>query len=191
MTDINTVEVNKSLDFISEGLIILDNSGIIRKYNRRAKEILGFAKKQEKHHDAGRIKDGDVIFIVDTIVGDDDGGMDAGDFKKIGIDCHEIKPGQGILRWGIYGEPHGGSYKIINHEYLGLYTLDGFAGNVPFSLILNTAEKYTAIVVNDEEYRLGYINSISNLVIFREAKMVFYQSMGYPVDMVHGFKKYL
>lgn len=179
MTDISNAEVKNSLDFVSEGIIILNNEGIIRKYNRRAKEILGFAKTVEKHHNSGKIAEGDIVFIVDTIVGDDDGGLDSADLKKIGIDCHDIQQGQGILCCGIYGRDIGGSCRIINHEQLGKYTFGGFEGNLSYSLVLNTAEKYTMIKVNDEEYRLDYINSISNLVIFRDCKMVFYQSMGY------------
>ncbi len=179
MSDINNTWINSSLDFVSEGIIILDNDGIIKKYNRRAKEILGFAGTIEKHHNAGRIKEGDMVFIVDTIIGDDDGGVDSDDLKKIGINCDDIQSGQGILCWGIYGEDNRGAFKVINHDSLGVYTLNGFAEDIPYSLVLNTVEKYTAIIVGDEEYRLEYINSISNLVILRDKKMIFYQSMGY------------
>lgn len=179
MNIMNNIEIKSALDFISEGIIILTNDGIIQKYNKRAKEILGFAKIVEKHHNAGHIKEGDMVFIVDTIIGDDDGGADINDFKKIGIDCSEIQPGQGILCWGIYGKDRTGAYKIINHEHLGRYAFDGFAETVPFSLVLSTAEKYTSIIIENEEYRLDYINSISNLVILRDNDMIFYQSMGY------------
>ncbi len=179
MTDISNVEVKSSLDFISEGIIILDNDGVIRKYNRRAKEILGFAEKVEKHHHAGRIKEGDVVFIIDTIVGEDDGGLETADLRKVGVDCNDIQFGQGVLCCGIYGNSHGGSCKAINHEYLGVYALEGVIGGLSYSLVLNTAERYTLIKVNNEEYRLDYINSISNIVIFRDGNMVFYQSKGY------------
>lgn len=179
MTDIDNIEVKSTLDFISEGIIILNNDGVIQKYNRRAKEILGFAKIVEKNHNADQIREGDMVFIVDTILGDDDGGTDAKDLKKIGINCPEIQSGQGILCWGIYGKDNEGAYKIINNEQLGRYILDGYAGNIPFSLVLSTAEKYTSIIVNNEEYRLDFINSISNLVILRNNRMVFYQSLGY------------
>jgi hypothetical protein len=100
-----------------------------------------------------------MVFIIDSIVGDDDGGVEIDDFKKIGINCLEIQPGQGILCWGIYGKEHTGSYKIVNNEQLGRYTLNGFAEDVSFSLTLSTAEKCTSIIVNNEEYRLDYINS--------------------------------
>lgn len=178
---INYWDVRKSkiMDYLSEGVIILDTNGTILEYNKKAKEILGFTRKAERSHEANAIRDGDLVFIIDTIIGDDDGNMVASDFKKIGVNLSNANSGQGILCSGIYGSCDGGIYKLINHESLGTYVLNGNFKNVNFSLVLNTADKYTSIIVNEEEYRLEYINSISNIVIIRDNEMIFYQWLGY------------
>lgn len=170
---------SRILDYLSEGIIILDENGKIEEYNKRAKEILGFTNIGEKSHGANQIMDGDLVFIIDTIIGDDDGNIVAEDFKKIGVNLDSIRQGQGILCCGVYGNTGKGIYKLINHESLGTYVLNGCLENINFSLVLNTADKYTSIIVDNEEYRLEYINSISNIVIIRDKQMIFYQSMGY------------
>ena len=53
--------VNQFTDIMSEGLIFIDDKGIIQIYNNKAKEIFGIINKFDYSHDSGTIEKGDIV----------------------------------------------------------------------------------------------------------------------------------
>ena len=60
------------IDEVSEGLIAVDPHGIIKYYNKMAKEIFGIIYNQGMGHDVGSIIENDIVKTADTRLGEDD-----------------------------------------------------------------------------------------------------------------------
>ena len=56
-------EVQRLMDSLNMGVILLDKDGIIRMCNRRAEEITGISISAGESHPAGKIEDGDIVII--------------------------------------------------------------------------------------------------------------------------------
>lgn len=166
-------------EYIDEGIIIINNKGIIEEYNTKAKEIFGLKSSKGIGHDSGVIKDGDMVFIVDSMFSNDDGGLMAKDLEIIGISGIDIEKNQGLLCCGIYKSIKSNSYKIVTHNKKDIHHLQGEMGGLKYKLELDTINKNTKIVINDTVFEMSYIKSIGNIVIYRENQLIFYQEIGY------------
>ena len=190
----------KSIDisnYIDEGVIVIDNNGIVQMYNKAAKDIFGLSLSVDKGHSKGHIQKGDLVLIVDSMFNLDDGGLTESDLKLIGIDNIEISKDQGLLCYGVFNDTSlKGNYKIIRHQKKGLYNLNDNIKNINFSLSLDTEEKHTNIIVNSESFKLPYIKSIGHMVIIRDDEIIFFQDKGYTArgeaikDILYGKEFY-
>ena len=95
---------NIVIDEASEGLIVVDPHGIIKCYNRMAKEIFGIIYNQGIGHSAGSIVENDIVIIADTMLGEDDGGLTLEDLKNIGVSSQKLKQGDAFVSIGIMGD---------------------------------------------------------------------------------------
>lgn len=89
-------------NMMSEGFIVIDSQGTIQVYNNKAKDIFGISHNQQISHEAGQIKNGDIVIIGDNAIGKDDGNLNSSSLKYIGIDDENIKKGDAIIAIGVY-----------------------------------------------------------------------------------------
>ena len=91
-------------DWLKEGIILVDRAGIIRLYNRKAREIFGLAGDagQTPAHPAGCIQPGDIVIIADNAVGIDDGNLDKELLRRIGVEAPGLARGDGLLAMGVF-----------------------------------------------------------------------------------------
>jgi len=167
-------------DYISEGAIVIDHSGIIQLYNHKAREIFGLSSFEGKGHKSSSIQKGDFIFIVDTMFSIDDGSLQKEDLEILGLYTIAVEKNQGLMCFGQYmGDSAKSGYRVIKHQNKGIYVLSGKIDDLEYKLIMDTKEKYTSIIINGSEFRMDYIKSIANMVMVRDSEIVFYQSKGY------------
>ena len=126
----------------SEGLIYIDNKGIIELYNKKAKEIFGIIYNQGKGHKFGKINRGDIVIIGDNCIGKDDGNLTIKDLKMIGIDDKNIEENNSIIGVGIYGENGKGVYKYSSkNEYKSSIKLNTREFGKNISIIIDYIDK--------------------------------------------------
>ncbi|MEG0775068.1 sigma 54-interacting transcriptional regulator [Clostridium sp.] len=172
-------------DNISEGIIVINTEGIITTYNKIARDIFGILRQEVVGHDAGIIKNGDLVFIVDNKFGKDDGNLIREDLKKISIYDDNIMLEDSILCFGIYNKSEKckdivSNYKIIKPENQnGKATLVGEHKKVSYELSIDYHLKILDIKINSTSYETKYNNGFGHMIILREGKVLFYQSHGY------------
>ena len=190
---------NLFTEMIKEGFIFIDNNGVIKLYNSKAKQIFGLDKQNDIEHSAGQISKGDIIIIGDNCLGKDDGELNYEDLKKIGITSEDVRLGDAFLGVGVYEDysifP---KYRSYGHKELREenYELKVEFQGLPIGV---RVEKDNIIIrVENEEYAMSYINAIGHMVIIDSIskKVKFYQAAGYTArgesisDILRG-KQYL
>lgn len=170
-------------NMMSEGFIVIDSQGTIQVYNNKAKDIFGISHNQQISHEAGQIKNGDIVIIGDNAIGKDDGNLNSSSLKYIGIDDENIKKGDAIIAIGVY------NVEGIKPVYLYQKSKDmtdtlkmetSFLG-IDIGVVIDFINKIITIEVDKQKYTMTYINYIGHMVILdgKTNKMKFYQSQGY------------
>lgn len=175
--------LHEILDNVSQGIIVIDNKGIITTYNKKAKEIFGIFESSKIRHKSGIIQKGDFVFIADNKMGEDDGGLNSKDLQKIGIFDNSITTGDSILAFGVYkGQNNKKNAKYIvsksNEEMNNMY-LQGVYKDITYTLSINFQEKILGIEINGIKYNMEYRYAVGHMVIIRNGTLIFYQSKGY------------
>lgn len=179
------IQMNNKLDdisieeFISEGIILIDKSGTIIRYNSKAKEILGLSGYYETSHEAGRLETGDILLFADTSVGEDDGGVTAEILNKYGVKCDGSIEKKGLLYIGKKDAKNSVRYNIIEKNDEKSHELDCRIDGQSLYCAIDYHNKRATICVNGREFTLGYFLNIANAVIIRNGQLVFYQMKGY------------
>lgn len=171
-------------DMMSEGFIVIDNKGIIRIYNEKAKEIFGIRQEGQKYHKEGKIKPGDIIIVGDNSIGKDDGKIDSATLRFLGITDNNVNTGDSFIVIGVFDEKgiinpvfktlkdnHKENHLSLRTEYL----------KIPMEIEIDFINKVISIKVRDEEFIMNYINAIGHMVVLDGVTkaMKFYQSHGY------------
>ena len=170
-------------DMMSEGFIFIDNRGIIRLYNNKAKEIFGIKDNNTFRHGVGIIENGDIIIIGDNCLGKDDGGLNSESLKCIGIDDKNIELNDAILAIGVFNK--NGMvplYKYVKtDECNDKITLSCNCENVSITSEINFSLKKITICINKDAFVLNYYNSIGHMVVLdsKTKNVKFYQSPGF------------
>jgi transcriptional regulator with PAS, ATPase and Fis domain len=170
-------------DIIKEGLIFIDKDGIIRLYNKKAKEIFGIGNQWTVGHPSGKLDQGDFVIIADNVFGKDDGGLVPQDLKVIGIPEGKVCNGDIVLAAGCYNnekiKPVFRCWK--NTDSVCVFEMSAKFEEVDIFMRIEKNKKIIQIKVRDEEYTMNYISSIGHLVIIdKETKAVkFFQDSGY------------
>ena len=173
------------MDSMNQGMIFLDSNMTIQHCNRRAKEITGIVFDTQESHEAGCIKEGDIIVIADNKLGDDDGNMTRKDLELINIDDKDIREGDMLVAVGVYKnkkiEP---AYKYLHGHHMNtpLKLDENFFG---FHIVaeIDTEQNLNTIRVNDSVYEMEYFHSIGNMVVIdrMSGDIKFFQERGYSV----------
>lgn len=170
-------------DMMSEGFIFIDNKGIIRLYNNKAKEIFGIKDNNKFRHDIGKIENGDIIIIGDNCLGKDDGGLNAESLKCIGIDDKNIELNDAILAIGAFNKKEiVPLYKYVKiNECNDKITLNSNCDNICITSEIDFNLKSITIYINKDAFVLNYFNSIGHMVVLdgKTKKVKFYQSPGF------------
>ncbi|MGB9867767.1 MAG: PAS domain-containing protein [Bacillota bacterium] len=95
------------VELIDEGIIVVDSQGLIRVYNKLAREMFGIDHHEGIGHREGRVADGDIVCVADNMLGADDGGMLPEDLGLIGVDPCGVEQGDAVVVIGIKGAPKG------------------------------------------------------------------------------------
>jgi transcriptional regulator with PAS, ATPase and Fis domain len=176
--------VEDFMDEMTEGLIAIDEEGIILEYNAKAKQMLGAKRKCLWNHPSGTLNEGDIIIIAYTAFGADKGGIDREDLKNFGVDLLYIETGTSILAVGQYKTGLKGKSKLKHPErMLDQFVMeDNFLG-VDFVSKIDYVDRFVEISICGENYRY-YFNSFFNHAIILDGKtkaMKFYQMGGYTI----------
>jgi transcriptional regulator with PAS, ATPase and Fis domain len=173
------------LDAVEEGLVVIDMSGKIKTYNRRAKEITGILLSNSTPHESGKLEKGDLVIIADTRLGYDDGGLTAQDLSAIGIENGTLTQGEAFVAVGLYKEA---SVKGILKNWRNKAGNDRMLfqtqfGNHMIEVEINLVKKIIDIKVDDLSYKMRYSLAIGHMVVFgqSEAQAKFYQARGYSI----------
>lgn len=173
------------LDAVEEGLVVIDMSGKIQTYNRRAKEMTGILLSNSTPHDSGKLEAGDLVIIADNRLGYDDGGLTAQDLQKIGIYDKMLTQGEAFVAVGIYGDP---SIKGVVKNWRNKAGNERMQFQTQFEnhlieVEINVVKKIIDICVDNQSYKMRFSLAIGHMVVFskdgREAK--FYQARGYSI----------
>lgn len=173
------------LDAVEEGLVVIDMSGKIKTYNKRAKEITGILLSSATPHDSGKLEKGDLVIIADNRLGYDDGGLAVQDLEKIGIENKALTQGEAFVAVGIYGDP---TTKGVLKNWRNKAGNDRmlfqtqFAGRL-IEVEINLVKKVIDIKVDHLSYKMRYSLAIGHMVVFGRdsAEAKFYQARGYSI----------
>lgn len=102
------IAVEKIVDLLEEGVIVIDENGIIQLYNRKAQEIFGLNLDDEgPGHLEGQLMDGDWVLLADNWLGRDDGGLRPEDLSIIGVNNPNLASGMAVVAIGRVGSKPG------------------------------------------------------------------------------------
>lgn len=173
------------LDAVEEGLVVIDMSGKIKTYNRRAKEITGILLSNATPHEGGKLEKGDLVIIADTRLGYDDGGLTVQDLNIIGIENMILTQGEAFVAVGVYNDP---SVKGILKNWRNKAGNDRMLfqtqfGNHLIEVEINLVKKIIDIKVNDLSYKMRYSLAIGHMVVYGQHtnQVKFYQARGYSI----------
>ena len=79
---------------LNQGIVFVDQDGIIQSCNMMAKEMTGIVIKSLSEHEEGCIMPGDIVVIADNEIGGDDGNLTLEDLKHLNIKDGGIQKGE-------------------------------------------------------------------------------------------------
>lgn len=171
---------NIILNRLSEGVIAIDDTGIIQIINRKAKEVFGIVYTHKTGHKKGVIKKGDILIIGDSSIGMDDGGIEKSDLNFLGI-RKNIFSGSSLVYIGKYME--GGEYKYQPGSEKCDIAIEKVIDGKEIECYISPSKKIVNIAIDGIEYPYNYVNGIGHMVILDKDTLdvKFYQDKGYSV----------
>lgn len=97
------LEINNICDYFEQGIIIIDNDGIIQLYNLTAQDFFGLLPSPGPCHPAGSLEAGDIVIIAVNRLGRDDGNLSPQLLDKIGLGRVPVNTDDGLLAVGQVG----------------------------------------------------------------------------------------
>ena len=169
------------LNSSSHAIFALDEEGIVTHINAKAKEQFGLFNHSPLSHEAGRLCPGDVVILLTTAMGDDDGGLQAEDLGVLGIHDKKLQPGDMLAAVGVYQDPQGEKpvYKFLRRRDADALHLDTVWGGRDIHVAI--ADHDASITVGDTVYAISYFISICQCVILdaQTGKVKFWEEKGY------------
>lgn len=184
MSEIKQVLENL-MDHLSKGLVYVDANGCIQACNQKAKSITGIILEQSVTHEAGQLRNGDIVIIADNNLGEDDGELEVSDLSKINIRDNQIKKGDMLIGIGVY-ENHeiAPAYKYLReHQLRSPLKVDVNYLGFHICACINTIDHVILISVNGFEFELPYFSSVGHMVVIDGSRgfIKFFQAKGYSV----------
>ncbi len=168
------------MDASSHAMFTMDRSGIVTNINRQAKEQFGLFNHSAESHAAGRLVTGDVVILVSTYLGGDDGQLTVQDLRRVGIHEHRLHAGDKIIAVGVYADPaFKPVYKHIRRSEGDKLQLDTVYQGVPIHASIQP--DVVSVQVREQTYSLNYFRSIGQMVILDGAskRVKFWEENGY------------
>ena len=168
------------MDASSHAMFTMDRSGIVTNINRRAKEQFGLFNHSTESHAAGRLVTGDVVILISTYLGGDDGELTVQDLRRIGIHEHRLRGGDKIIAVGVYADPaFKPVYKFMRRSEDEKLQLDTVYQGVPIHASIRAG--VVTVQVREHSYSLNYFRSIGQMVILDGAtkNVKFWEENGY------------
>jgi transcriptional regulator with PAS, ATPase and Fis domain len=183
---VETVRALENLmDNLSKGLVYVDSSRCIQACNQKAKSITGIIFDWVAAHDAGEIKEGDIVIIADNNLGDDDGGLCLEDLRTINISDKNIKQGDMLIGVGVYkNSKMDPIYKYLReHQLRTPLKLDVNYLGFHICSVIDIINRIITISVNGVDFVLPYFSSVGHMVVIdgMTGKVNFFQAKGYSV----------
>lgn len=169
------------LDVLTEGIISVDPNGKIKTFNRKARHIFGIDSLSEVEHDSGKLEDGDVVIIVTTALGQDDGNMSSEDLIKIGIE-KDISPGTSVIALGRFNEKEPSYIKVLDQSKTGTkLEMTHVYRNRRISARLDLKTRFIDISIDGRNFSAHYIKSFGHMVVLDKSQLdvKFVQTQGY------------
>lgn len=190
--------LEKSINLIDEGLIVIDSKDKIKIYNREAAAIFGIDPRIGPGHQEGKINDGDIVIIADNALGRDDGNLSPGDLAKLGAKKKDFKKNDAFI---LIGKKNAKSseadYKCSNSK-TKILKMEKKILNKKLKVKLDFEKKLLEIKIEDEVYPFYYSIAAGNLVILdrNSGEVKFYQTRGYTarkedIKSILNGKKYI
>jgi transcriptional regulator with PAS, ATPase and Fis domain len=171
------------LESSSHAIFVLDRSGVITNINKKAKEQFGLYSNCHASHAAGTIREGDLVMLVDTSLGQDDGAMQPSDLAVLGIHDSKIQPRDAVLAVGQY-KKNGKKpvYKYLRGEDAGsLFSMETEWDGLTIRVAKGGEERTARVQIGEECYAIPYFMSIAQLVVVDGAthQIKFWEERGY------------
>ncbi len=190
--------LEKSIDLIDEGLIVIDTQGKIKIYNREAAAIFGLDPRIGPGHKAAKINDGDIVIIADNALGRDDGNLSPEDLADLGANKEDFEENDAFI---LIGKRNGSKdkafYKRTNLK-TEILKIEKNILNKKVKVKIDFQKKLLEIKVNEEVYPFYYSIAAGNLVILdgSSGEVKFYQTRGYTarkedIKSILNGKKYI
>lgn len=181
----NSTQFLKIIDAVDEGILIVDQQGIIQMFNKRARLMTGVDIRPVMPHESGKINSGDLVIIADNRLGYDDGELDIAQLKKIGIKTDELKRDDAFVAVGLYDTPEKtGALKIWkNKSQRDHLTFETIFENHKVYVSINLKDKVLEIRIDGVPYLMHYAIAIGHIVVYdlQSNCVKFYQDKGYSV----------
>lgn len=168
------------MDASSHAMFTMDRSGIVTNINQQAKEQFGLFNHSEESHAAGRLVTGDVVILISTYLGGDDGQLTVQDLRRVGIHEHRLHAGDKIIAVGVYADPaFKPIYKHMRQSEGEKLQLDTVYQGVPIHASIQPG--IVSVQVREQIYSLNYFRSIGQMVILDGAskQVKFWEENGY------------
>lgn len=168
------------MDASSHAMFTMDRSGIVTNINRQAKEQFGLFNHSAESHAAGRLVTGDVVILISTYLGGDDGQLTVQDLKRVGIHEHRLHAGDKIIAVGVYADPaFKPVYKYMRRSEGEQLQLDTVYQGVPIHAFIQPG--VASVQVREQTYSLNYFRSIGQMVILdgTSKRVKFWEENGY------------
>ena len=179
--------LEKTVDLIKEGLIVVDKEGIIRVYNQTAREVFGIDPNTGPGHPEGRAEPGDIIALADSELGADDGRLVPEDLREIGVEPQGLELGTAVAAIGKKGALPGTA--VLTCARPDELTSTGKVLRVaarppkapPIEALVDHARKYLTISAGDESFDFFFELCAGHPVVVDGAsqRVKFYQTRGY------------
>jgi len=173
--------LQKSIDLIDEGLIVIDNKARIKVYNQAAYYIFVIDPRFGPGHKEGRLEEGDIIVISDNSLGEDDGDLSPADLELLGADPGDLKKGDAFVLIGRKGaKPASAVFKKSSNKDKKIYVEKEIDGLKIVSAI-DFENKILKIGINKKTYPFYYFYAAGNMIILdgETKELKFYQTLGY------------
>lgn len=171
-------------DMMSEGLIVINEEGIIEIYNKKAMEIFRINLDIKNSHESGKINKDDIVIICNNSLGEDDGDLDLTTLKYISLDNCGLEKKDAFISISKYDNKHfKASIKKVKEDekqdclVLNSKKIEGLS----IESKINFVDKFVNIRINNINYHMDYINSIGHIVIIdsKTKEVKFFQYYGY------------
>lgn len=174
------------IDKLEEGIIYVDKHKNIEIVNQKAKEILGITLNNMKHtHQQGTIQTGDIVIIVDNMLGSDDGGLFPKDLAVLNVNDEDIKKDDMIIAIGVFKNNEiQAVYKYWRKSEIALkHEITTKFMNFDIKASIDVLEKKMSICIDNEFYDMNYMYSVGHMAIIdgKKGDIKFFQAKGYTL----------